>query len=77
MINLDIPKMKVVYNKKTGELVPCIWNKDGTVTVTTTGYIDEKYVIVSMVEACYVDLETGYIDILKLEKEQHGKEKTS
>jgi hypothetical protein len=58
-------KIKVVYDKFTKRLLPCTWNKDGTVTIFYDNYNTNNEIdpIVSMVDSKYVDFDTGIVHI--------------
>ena len=56
-------KIKVLYDKKTKKLIPCRWNKDGSVDILDTENEYEEPTV-SMVDADYIDFknEIVYID---------------
>ena len=58
-------KIKVVYDKKTGNIIPCIWEKDGTVTITSKKKVNLENIIVSMVDVNLVDFETNMVLLLE------------
>lgn len=60
----DIPaKIKIVYNRKTGKIVPHSWFTDGTVALGKLTEEDEPFeeIIVSLVDPRLVDFDTDYV----------------
>jgi len=55
-------KIKVLYDKKTKKLIPCRWNKDGSVDILDTENEYEEPTV-SMVDADYVDFEKETVHI--------------
>ena len=55
-------KIKILYDKVTKKLIPCRWDKDGTVVILDTEN-EYKEPIVSMIDADFVDFENGVVHI--------------
>ena len=55
-------KIKILYDKVTKKLIPCKWDKDGTVVILDTEN-EYKEPIVSMIDADLIDFENGVVHI--------------
>ena len=58
-------KIKIVYNKKTGRIVPHFWKPNGTVVIgkLTKEHEPVDDIVVSMVDEKLVDFDTNYVDM--------------
>ena len=55
-------KIKILYDKVTKKLIPCRWDKNGTVSILDT---ENKYEepTVSMIDVDLIDFDNGVVHI--------------
>lgn len=60
-VNLEDRKIKVVYVKSTGKMLPFGERENGEIEILTTGAFDWDDVIVGMVSTKRIDWLDGYV----------------
>lgn len=61
IVNLEDKKIKVVYVKSTGKMLPFAERENGEIEILTTGAFDWDDVIVGMVSTKRIDWLDGYV----------------